>query len=812
MNKLQSIVILGVIMCLLYSPFLFAGEDEQKTPASMTTSSVGFAVEDYDFLSRTGLFYEDNDLTGFKPYSKTSNLRDSLNVEFVGRGLYGPPMSVFIRDTLAFVGTEAAILIFDIRDSLEPSLLGHVPIHLAMAFDIYVTGEYAYVSQLFMPDSRAGIQIVDISDPTAPHEVSYYETDGYILGVYATSDYLYACLSIESEPFNGLLILDVSDPANPSEVNFLDFGGGPFGYWTQEVEVVGNYAYVASCSNGLKIVDVSDPTAPNVVGAFISGDGCNRDVQVSGDYAYLTFDYMGEVSLVITNISNPTQPQQMGACGLSEGSIKFYIAGNYAYVARQEGYGEGGLLIISISDPANPFEVGSCDTEGSPFKIDGDVGFAYLAAGSGGLVVADVSDVSVPIPVADWYTGSIAHSVEVVGNYAYIADYNYWASNYTARGALRIVDISDPVSPTIVGSFRSDAQCKEISVQLPYAYIGDDEGGLRIVDVSDPTNPTEMGYYNTPDFYAYGLDVVGEYVYLCGCIEDIMWEDSLFILDISDPTNPFVTGACDVKGSRVFVDGNYAYVANRQGMFIIDVSNPEAPFEVGHYPTQGSPTAPTYEIYVVEDLAYIADGTGGLRIVDVSDPANPVEMSNLATSGPARSIYVAGNFAYLGTMFIYGGIPCVEVIDISDTYNPVMIGYYDLYNIVYDVYVESDLVYVANGTCGFYILQYTGGVGIEGDNLFVPTSYSLSQNYPNPFNPETTISFSVTQTLSFVNLEIYNIKGQKVKTVINEHYSKGTHSVVWNGKDENNKPVSSGIYFYKLKTENYEKTKKMILL
>jgi hypothetical protein len=320
-----------------------------------------------------------------------------------------------------------------------------------------------------------------------------------------------------------------------------------------------------------------------------------------------------------------------------------------------------------------------------------------------------------------------------------------------------------------------------------------------------------MGYYNTPDFYAYGLDVVGEYVYLCGCIEDIMWEDSLFILDISDPTNPFVTGACDVKGSRVFVDGNYAYVASRQGMFIIDVSNPEAPFEVGHYPTQGSPTAPTYEIFVVEDLAYIADGTGGFRIVDVSDPANPVERSSLATRGPARSIYVAGNFAYLGTTFIYGSIPGVDVIDISDTYNPMMVGYYDLYNVVYDVYVESDLVYVANGPCGLYILQYTGGVGIEGDNLFVPTAYSLSQNHPNPFNPTTTISYQLKEPGKVV-LNIYNVRGQLVKKLVNDEHVSGKHSVIWNGKDENGKPVSSGIYLYQLQSESFSETRKMILL
>lgn len=85
-------------------------------------------------------------------------------------------------------------------------------------------------------------------------------------------------------------------------------------------------------------------------------------------------------------------------------------------------------------------------------------------------------------------------------------------------------------------------------------------------------------------------------------------------------------------------------------------------------------------------------------------------------------------------------------------------------------------------------------------------------NYPNPFNPSTTISFSVSEVLSSVNIEIYNLKGQKVKTLVNEQLSVGLHSITWNGKDDSNKPVSSGIYFYKMRAGKYTASRKMILL
>ncbi|MCK4653237.1 MAG: T9SS type A sorting domain-containing protein, partial [Candidatus Cloacimonetes bacterium] len=96
------------------------------------------------------------------------------------------------------------------------------------------------------------------------------------------------------------------------------------------------------------------------------------------------------------------------------------------------------------------------------------------------------------------------------------------------------------------------------------------------------------------------------------------------------------------------------------------------------------------------------------------------------------------------------------------------------------------------------------------DELILPAS-SLSQNYPNPFNPETTIYFT-TENAENSEIIIYNIKGQQVCTLVNEVFPAGRHSVLWDGKDNHGKHVSSGIYFYKLKAGNFVDVKKAILL
>ena len=87
----------------------------------------------------------------------------------------------------------------------------------------------------------------------------------------------------------------------------------------------------------------------------------------------------------------------------------------------------------------------------------------------------------------------------------------------------------------------------------------------------------------------------------------------------------------------------------------------------------------------------------------------------------------------------------------------------------------------------------------------------LTNNYPNPFNPETTISFEIAEKQQ-TTIEIYNMKGQKVRTLIDRTLEAGSHNLVWNGKDENGNSVASGLYLYRLKAGKYTSTKKMILM
>ncbi|MCD4796609.1 MAG: DUF1573 domain-containing protein [Candidatus Cloacimonetes bacterium] len=109
-------------------------------------------------------------------------------------------------------------------------------------------------------------------------------------------------------------------------------------------------------------------------------------------------------------------------------------------------------------------------------------------------------------------------------------------------------------------------------------------------------------------------------------------------------------------------------------------------------------------------------------------------------------------------------------------------------------------------------LEGEGYEQTDPDDILIPKITEVKQNYPNPFNPETTISFSVADKLSNVKIEVFNIKGQKVKTLVEKKLQPGYYSVVWNGKNETGKSVSSGVYFYKFKAGKYLNVKKMLMI
>ena len=102
------------------------------------------------------------------------------------------------------------------------------------------------------------------------------------------------------------------------------------------------------------------------------------------------------------------------------------------------------------------------------------------------------------------------------------------------------------------------------------------------------------------------------------------------------------------------------------------------------------------------------------------------------------------------------------------------------------------------------------GIADNCDDV-LPLTFALYQNYPNPFNPQTTIKYFLPKS-SEVSLTIYNSLGQEIKTIVNKEQNAGEYSVVWNSKDNNGKGVSSGVYFYRMRSDGFTSVKRMLLI
>ncbi|MBF0094465.1 MAG: DUF4347 domain-containing protein, partial [Alphaproteobacteria bacterium] len=146
-----------------------------------------------------------------------------------------------------------------------------------LAYGVAVSGNYAYVA-----DDRAGLRVIDISNPVSPSLLGTYDTPGYASGVVVNGTYAYV-----ADLNRGLQVINISNPASPSLAGSYGTSGNTF-----SVAVSGNYAYVADASSGLRVINISNPASPSLVTTYDTS-GSARGVVISGNYVYVADDTEG---------------------------------------------------------------------------------------------------------------------------------------------------------------------------------------------------------------------------------------------------------------------------------------------------------------------------------------------------------------------------------------------------------------------------------------------------------------------------------------------------------------------------------------
>ncbi|MDQ1317735.1 MAG: hypothetical protein QG588_1388 [Candidatus Poribacteria bacterium] len=594
------------------------------------------------------------------------------NLELIGSASYGPPGPIFKSGDYIYVCAGGNLVILNVSDPPKPVEAGRINIP-AMLIGIDVKGNYAYLA-----DKKRGLRVIDVSDPTNPKEMGFYDLPGITFRVNVAGDYAFV-----TNISKGLCVIDISDPEKLNKVAEDNTYINALG-----VSVVGKYAYIANRHDGLRVLDVSNPSNPREVGSY-NPQNMTQEVYIKGQYAYVTSssveDQRKDNSLSIVDISDPTNPKQIGKCSIAGYIFGVQVSGKYAYIANYF----SGFNIVDISDPTNPKEVASPNTSSPIASVFVDGRYAYSGDELGHIRIVDVSNPNKPQEVGDYVTPAISNDVYINGRYAYIA-----------ANVLRVIDISDPSKPKNEKDYDTTGNIRSVKVTGKYAYVADDD--LRVMDISDLSNVREIGVCITPDFSS-GVFVVGNYAYVAGTSQE---SSGLRIVDISNPSSPQEISFCKTPGRvfRVFVSDSYAYVANqRDGLRIINVSDPKKPYEVGVCDTSGT----AWDIYMVDNYAYVANGEKGVCVVDVSDPSKPNIVGRFDTNkddmGNASSIRV-----YNKRAFVANDAGGVVVLDVSNPANLKQIGYIITPGQAFGLYIDRDIIYVADSWAGLSILKYTG--------------------------------------------------------------------------------------------------------
>lgn len=283
-------------------------------------------------------------------------------------------------------------------------------------------------------------------------------------------------------------------------------------------------------------------SAVQVGGADLAGTGDAQDIRVVGSRAYVVTMKNGSAGeFFILSLTNPIAPSKTGEFEVGDHANAVAISGNYAYLATSKSGAE--LIVVNISNPSSPTQA----------------------------AVVDIPEVTQ------------ANDIAVSGNFAYVV-----TQSSTDGREFYIYDVSNPVSPSLRGSFEIGNHVYGISVSGLRAYLANARADkeLIVLDVSNPASPAELGSYDIPSAGANGQSV-----FYGGGVVHLTTRDNVgsipeyYLLDASDPTHINLIGSLDISNRTNGVEAGvgFSILATEktgQELTIVNLSSPSSPQRV----------------------------------------------------------------------------------------------------------------------------------------------------------------------------------------------------------------------------------------
>lgn len=685
-----------------------------------------------------------------------------------------------------------------------------------------VKDNYAYIG------NGPTFHILDISDPTQPEIIGEFITEGYIYDMKVRDNTAFLAIG------RGLLILDVTNPQLPKEISYIAVSGIAL-----KLAVYDSFVYLVTFSRTMRIVDISEINNP-VLRGIISTQA--RPISVVAKDGYV---YVGNVDTPFLQIINAENPDSLTYTVFYTGKlgISSYIKDNMLFLGGS--WFITHFMIYDISELSAPQFIGQAEIPDSLFidaiavSEDGLTAYALavgriVSSAISGVYSINIANLSQPVVLDKIEKNSDGPAVGIgISQDKVVAAY--------FLGAL-VIDASNPDSLKNNSFFPTGEYSQKVALKDNYAFVASGRAGLWIFDFSNPEKPKAIANFNVGSFTS---DVIVEdtLVYIVNQAIATNPARGLFIINISDINNPKMlshyVGNNTSQPNSITKAGDLVFITQAPTetnviLQIIDVKNLNEPKGLGIF--QGNYNA--RRTAVKDTLVFLATSNGGLRIIDISHPNKPIELSNILNevtgvayhypyvytssfefsiiniNDPLNPFVVSSLHTHTGSFsvhlvvtnnYAYWAEGVLGVIDISNPENPTQITTFQGKDVGRGVAVNHNSVLFAAQSQGVWILRNNLVTNVIDDNP-ISHNYELSQNYPNPFNPSTIISFSIP-VRERVELKIFNSLGQEVAALINKELEAGIHRIEFNAAS-----YASGVYFYRLKTDNFVQTKKLLLL
>jgi len=686
--------------------------------------------------------------------------------------------------------------------------------------------DYCYANNIYISGdilAKSSIRGVDLYDINNMNLISRVNTDMQVDEVFICGDFLYISNIMDFHR------VDISDPENPVFTHTLNLSS------TGNSFTIDNKIYVTS-NIGSFCVKVYDNNSFNFLYEFPSPNPAYSIWYLGGGIA---FTFANNSEIILFDLNDPENIEILGSyqSDLLD-TISFPVSGaiidNTKLIISS---GLSGMLFYDITDPSDWVLINHLDRNTKNFCINEDNELLGVIE-SHQLLLYDISEVE-----------NITLSSEISSSldfYSYLIFYDNKLFAATVYGGFYIYDLVDE-ELELHEQINDTSTLNYMHIKDETLYLGTANNGITCWDITNPTAVDNLGS-NFNDYFHYMDFSFNDKVVSCGINElgvssQKLYElnngnvDHILNIDESYPICPSQYGFFQIKQSvfykyqlnennelevvaqiplsnsefgYVFFKDNLAYIVSNKLSVVKNIDSEDMEITSSQNLPQGYNAS---NIYFFQDYLFLSpyNSFNGSKLYNIANPESPYLLANLEKSG-LIAIDEENELMFMGKL------DC-DIYDLSNIESGELESIYTFENwahinelACYKVDGNNYLIYLEPTSCSIY--DY--GDFVDTEDIEIPQSdiYQLT-NYPNPFNPSTTISFELnTELTENTELEIYNVKGQKIKSY---PISSSTHSpitsITWDGRDYAKNQVSSGIYLTTLKSgDRTIASRKMMLL